>query len=51
LKVETLDDFDVKNYNGDGDGKSERQGYFQSSAALTYLDKVSTVTWRWSWRY
>lgn len=51
LRLETLDDYDVKIYNGDGDGRSERQGYFRSSAALTYLDKVSTVTWRWSWRY
>ncbi|KAJ6909645.1 hypothetical protein NC652_020581 [Populus alba x Populus x berolinensis] len=39
LRLETLDDYDVKIYNGDGDCRSERQGYFRSSAALTYWDK------------
>ncbi|KAL3581575.1 hypothetical protein D5086_015907 [Populus alba] len=40
LRLETLDDYDVKIYNGDGDCRSERQGYFRSSAALTYWDKL-----------
>ncbi|KAG6758316.1 hypothetical protein POTOM_038656 [Populus tomentosa] len=50
--VQALDGYDVRNYNGssggDGDGRSEFEGHFQSSAALTDIfgQAQYKVTWR-----
>lgn len=48
--VQALDGYDVTNYNcdGDGDGGSQFEGHFQSSAALTdrFRRGQYKVTWR-----
>jgi hypothetical protein len=48
--VQALDGYDVRNYNcnGDGDGRSQFEGHFQSSAALTDIFRRGQykVTWR-----